>query len=377
MNRNEDYKKEIVSSFLAIVLILALLLYGERISGVLGFITNVLKPFIIGGAMAYVLNLPMSFIEKRLLFFMKGKGEKLKRVFSIILSLLFVFFLIFLLLITVIPELISALDNIIKDAPVAFGRLSAFLHKYVFSFFNESQEYSGILEDNLETLVGKVLPSLKNGLGAFLSSTFSVAGQVVSSVASFFVSLIFSIYLLGEKERLGRQLKTLDRAYVSEKAGRRIHHFLDVLHNSFSSFITGQCLEAIILGIIFIVLLSIIRMPYAVMIGVVVMFSALLPIVGAFIACFIGAFLILLESPVKALVFVIVFLVVQQLENNLIYPRVVGSSIGLPAIWVFIAVTFGGSLFGVLGMLVFIPLFSTFYTLIKEDANNRIERKGS
>ena len=169
----------------------------------------------------------------------------------------------------------------------------------------------------------------------------------------------------------------MERAYVSEKAGRRIHHFLDVLHNSFSSFITGQCLEAIILGLIFIVLLSIIRMPYAVMIGVVVMFSALLPIVGAFIACFIGAFLILLESPVKALVFVIVFLVVQQLENNLIYPRVVGSSIGLPAIWVFIAVTFGGSLFGVLGMLVFIPLFSTFYTLIKEDANNRIERKGS
>ena len=377
MNRNEDYKKEIVSSFLAIVLILALLLYGERISGVLGFITNVLKPFIIGGAMAYVLNLPMSFIEKRLLFFMKGKGEKLKRVFSIILSLLFVFFLIFLLLITVIPELISALDNIIKDAPVAFGRLSAFLHKYVFSFFNESQEYSGILEDNLETFIGKVLPSLKNGLGTLLSSTFSVAGQVVSSVASFFVSLIFSIYLLGEKERLGRQLKTLERAYVSEKVGRRIHHFLDVLHNSFSSFITGQCLEAIILGLIFIVLLSIIRMPYAVMIGVVVMFSALLPIVGAFIACFIGAFLILLESPVKALVFVIVFLVVQQLENNLIYPRVVGSSIGLPAIWVFIAVTFGGSLFGVLGMLVFIPLFSTFYTLIKEDANNRIERKGS
>lgn len=377
MNQNEDYKKEIVSSFLAIVLILALLLYGERISGVLGFITNVLKPFIIGGAMAYVLNLPMSFIEKRLLFFMKGKGEKLKRVFSIILSLLFVFFLIFLLLITVIPELISTLDNIIKDAPVAFGRLSAFLHKYVFSFFNESQEYSGILEDNLETFIGKVLPSLKNGLGTLLSSTFSVAGQVVSSVASFFVSLIFSIYLLGEKERLGRQLKTLERAYVSDKAGMRIHHFLDVLHNSFSSFITGQCLEAIILGLILIVLLSIIRMPYAVMIGVVVMFSALLPIVGAFIACFIGAFLILLESPVKALVFVIVFLVVQQLENNLIYPRVVGSSIGLPAIWVFIAVTFGGSLFGVLGMLVFIPLFSTFYTLIKEDANNRIERKGS
>ena len=377
MNRNEDYKKEIVSSFLAIVLILALLLYGERISGVLGFITNVLKPFIIGGAMAYVLNLPMSFIEKRLLFFMKGKGEKLKRVFSIILSLLFVFFLIFLLLITVIPELISALDNIIKDAPVALEKLNVFLNEHVFSLLNENQAYSGILNDNLETFIGKVLPSLKNGLGTLLSSTFSVAGQVVSSVASFFVSLIFSIYLLGEKERLGRQLKTLERAYVSEKTGGRIHHFLDVLHNSFSSFITGQCLEAIILGLIFIVLLSIIRMPYAVMIGVVVMFSALLPIVGAFIACFIGAFLILLESPVKALAFVIVFLVVQQLENNLIYPRVVGSSIGLPAIWVFIAVTFGGSLFGVLGMLVFIPLFSTFYTLIKEDANNRIERKGS
>ena len=247
MNRNEDYKKEIVSSFLAIVLILALLLYGERISGVLGFIINVLKPFIIGGAMAYVLNLPMSFIEKRLLFFMKGKGEKLKRVFSIILSLLFVFFLIFLLLITVIPELISALDNIIKDAPVALEKLNVFLNEHVFSLLNENQAYSGILNDNLETFIGKVLPSLKNGLGTLLSSTFSVAGQVVSSVASFLVSLIFSIYLLGEKERLGRQLKTLERAYVSEKARRRIHHFLDVLHNRFSSFITGQCLEAIIL----------------------------------------------------------------------------------------------------------------------------------
>ena len=169
----------------------------------------------------------------------------------------------------------------------------------------------------------------------------------------------------------------MKKAYFKEETNKRVDHFISILNKSFSSFITGQCMEAVILGSIFMVVLSILRMPYAVMIGVVVMFSALLPIVGAFIACFIGAFLILLESPVKALVFVIVFLVVQQLENNLIYPRVVGSSVGLPSIWVFFAVTIGGSFFGVVGMLIFIPLVSTLYILIKEDTEKRIKEKGA
>ncbi len=376
MIQNKDNKKEIVTSFLSIVLVLALLLYGDRITGVLGIILGITRPFILGVAIAYVLNLPMSFIERKLLCFMKGRGEKLKRVLSIILSLLFVALLVVLLFVTVVPEIVSAVQNIGREVPGALEKLGAFIENHLALSEKDFPDLSQTLEKDWESFVEKILPVLKNGIGAILSTTFTAAGQVVSSLASFFVSLVFAVYILGEKERLGRQINILKRAYLGENKRKRTEHFVSVLNNSFSSFITGQCLEAVILGTIFMVVLSVLRMPYAVMIGVVVMFSALLPIVGAFIACFVGAFLILLESPVKAFVFVIVFLVVQQLENNLIYPRVVGSSVGLPAIWVFFAVTMGGSLFGVVGMLVFIPLVSTFYTLIKEDANKRIEKKG-
>ena len=376
MIQKNDNKKEIATSFLAIVLVLALLLYGDRITGVLGIILGIIKPFIMGGAIAFVLNLPMSFIERKLLFFLKGMGEKLKRVLSIILSLRFVALLVVLLFITVVPEIVSAVQSIGREVPGALEKVGAFIESHLPLSEKDVPDLSAALEENWESFWNKLLPVLKSGIGAILSSTFTAASQVVSTVASFFVSLVFGVYILGEKERLGSQINTLKRAYLGEKMRERIDHFVSVLNNSFSSFITGQCLEAVILGTIFMVVLSVLRMPYAVMIGVVVMFSALLPIVGAFIACFIGAFLILLESPVKALAFVIVFLVVQQLENNLIYARVVGSSVGLPAIWVFFAVTLGGSLFGVVGMLVFIPLISTFYTMIKEDPNKRIEKKG-
>ena len=377
MIQNKDDKKEIITSFLAIVLVLALLFYGERITGVLGIILGIIKPFILGGAIAYVLSLPMSFIERKLLFFMKGKRERLKRVFSILLSLVFVALLVLLLFLTVIPEIVSAVQNIGREVPIALERIGAFLEKHLSLSAEVIPDLSETIEDNWESFLSKLLPVLKSGIGTILSTTFSAAGVFVSSIASFFVSLIFAIYILGDKERLGRQLGTLRKAYLKEETNKRVDHFLSILNKSFSSFITGQCMEAVILGSIFMVVLSILRMPYAVMIGVVVMFSALLPIVGAFIACFIGAFLILLESPVKALVFVIVFLVVQQLENNLIYPRVVGSSVGLPSIWVFFAVTIGGSFFGVVGMLIFIPLVSTLYILIKEDTEKRIKEKGA
>lgn len=377
MIQNKDDKKEIITSFLAIVLVLALLLYGERFTGVLGIILGIIKPFILGGAIAYVLSLPMSFIERKLLFFMKGKRERLKRVFSILLSLVFVALLVLLLLLTVIPEIVSAVQNIGREVPIALERLGAFLEKHLSLSAGVIPDLSETIEDNWESFLSKLLPVLKSGIGTILSTTFSAAGVFVSSIASFFVSLIFAIYILGDKERLCRQLGTLTKAYLKEETNKRVDHFIAILNKSFSSFITGQCTEAVILGSIFMVVLSILRMPYAVMIGVVVMFSALLPIVGAFIACFIGAFLILLESPVKALVFVIVFLVVQQLENNLIYPRVVGSSVGLPSIWIFFAVTIGGSLFGVVGMLIFIPLVSTLYILIKEDTEKRIKEKGA
>ena len=167
------------------------------------------------------------------------------------------------------------------------------------------------------------------------------------------------------------QAQRLLGAYVKEKNRNRILYVTKLLYCNFSKFLTGQCIEAVILGALFVVVMTICKMPYAFMIGVLIAFTALIPLVGAFIGCFVGAFFILVDNPMKAVWFVVIFLIIQQVEGNLIYPKVVGNSVGLPSLWVLVAVTLGSSMFGVVGMLMFIPLFSTAYTLIREDVNKR------
>ena len=357
---------------LMVALLLVVVLFWSRISEALSFLTGILKPFILGGALAFILNLPLSFLEKKVFRNLKGRGEKFKRPLSIFLSLVFVLLLILILLLTVVPEVISAFESII---PSLVTRVESWNNDVLTPVLKNNPELLKSLETNWDSLLSKSLSFLKDGLSSLLSSTLVAANSLISSITSFVVALIFAIYVLGDKERLERQFRSLLKAYTSKETEEYVLHVFSVLHRSFSSFISGQCLEAVILGSIFILVLSILRFPYSVMIGVVVMFSALLPIVGAFIACFFGAFIILLSSPVKALYFVVIFLIIQQLENNLIYPRVVGSSVGLPALWVFFAVTLGGALFGVLGMLCFIPVFSAVFVLLKEDVGRRIRLK--
>lgn len=360
---------------LMVALLLVVVLFWSRISEALSFLTGILKPFILGGALAFILNLPLSFLEKKVFRNLKGRGEKFKRPLSIFLSLVFVLLLILILLLTVVPEVISAFESIISSIPSLVTRVESWSNDVLTPVLKNNPELLKSLETNWDSLLSKSLSFLKDGLSALLSSTLVAANSLISSITSFVVALIFAIYVLGDKERLERQFRSLLKAYTSKETEEYVLHVFSVLHRSFSSFISGQCLEAVILGSIFILVLSILRFPYSVMIGVVVMFSALLPIVGAFIACFFGAFIILLSSPVKALYFVVIFLIIQQLENNLIYPRVVGSSVGLPALWVFFAVTLGGALFGVLGMLFFIPVFSAVFVLLKEDVGRRIRLK--
>jgi len=177
---------------------------------------------------------------------------------------------------------------------------------------------------------------------------------------------------LAQKENLGRQRDKLLDAYLSEAWSSRIKKVLKLMYKNFSSFVTGQCLEAVILGCLFIVAMAIFGFPYAVMVGTLIAVTALIPVVGAFVGCFVGAFLILINDPIQAVWFIVMFLIIQQIEGNLIYPRVVGSSVGLPSIWVLVAVSVGGSLFGVGGMLLFIPLLSTVYALVRENANKRL-----
>ena len=371
--KKEDLIKN--RKLLMVALLLVVVLFWSRISEALSFLTGILKPFILGGALAFILNLPLSFLEKKVFRNLKGRGEKFKRPLSIFLSLVFVLLLILILLLTVVPEVISAFESIISSIPSLVTRVESWSNDVLTPVLKNNPELLKSLETNWDSLLSKSLSFLKDGLSALLSSTLVAANSLISSITSFVVALIFAIYVLGDKERMERQFRSLLKAYTSKETEEYVLHVFSVLHRSFSSFISGQCLEAVILGSIFILVLSILRFPYSVMIGVVVMFSALLPIVGAFIACFFGAFIILLSSPVKALYFVVIFLVIQQLENNLIYPRVVGSSVGLPALWVFFAVTLGGALFGVVGMLFFIPVFSAVFVLLKEDVGRRIRWK--
>jgi predicted PurR-regulated permease PerM len=218
---------------------------------------------------------------------------------------------------------------------------------------------------------------MKNGAGDLLSSTFSMVSSIISSVVNGIIAFVFSVYILAQKEKLCGQVQRVMQAYLPGKFVEWVQKISRLLYTNFSNFITGQCLEAIILGGLFVICMSILRLPFALVIGILIALTALIPIAGAFIGCAVGVFLILIEDPVQALVFLGLFFVLQQVEGKLIYPKVVGNFVGLPGIWVLFAITVGGSLFGIVGMLVFIPLTATVYTLLREDVGKRIAQKKS
>ncbi len=354
-------------------------IYSKEVVGAAKLLVGMLTPFLVGAAMAFVLNLPARFIENKL--FAKWKNPKsagLKRGLSIVLAIFFVIALLVFVVITVVPQLTRTLMELGTVIPNYFlglvKKLEALAQEYP-----EWKDTLALVEEisiDWSTVITYVTNVLKNGLGNVLSSAVGFAGSLASFVFDGIIAVVFAIYILAGKETLGRQAKKLMQAYLSEKAYQKTMKVLLLCNHNFAKFISGQCLEAVILGAMFVVCMSIFGMPYAVLVGVLIAFTALIPIVGAFIGCAVGAFLILMVSPVKALVFVIMFLILQQLEGNLIYPKVVGNSVGLPAIWVLVAVSLGGSMFGVVGMLVFIPLMSTLYSLLRENVNNRNQMKG-
>lgn len=343
------------------------------------FLISIIRPFLTGAAIAFVLNLPMSFFEKKLFCKTnisekkKARYDKMKRPVSLILAFLTVICVITLVVVTVIPQLVSTIRVLTREIPAFGDRVLTSLE----SVFSANPDYQKMLNDikipeiNWEETIKAIVNFLRNGMGSIAVTTFSVASSIVSGTVNFFIALVFSFYILMQKEKLGDQFRRLVKAYTKPKVYEWILKVAGLLNQNFSRFITGQCLEAVILGTMFVVTMTILRFPFAIMIGVLIAFTALIPIVGAFIGCVIGAFLILVDSPAKAIGFIILFLVLQQIEGNLIYPHVVGNSVGLPSIWVLAAVTIGGSLMGIFGMLIFIPLLSTIYALLREDVNRR------
>ena len=377
MNQKQRSNKEIM----LLILFIAVVGWGVlNFSTLIGFVTafiGMLKPFAIGAAMAFVINLPLKFIEEKMLGKMPEKYKGAKRTVGIVLSLLFFAAIIYFVVISVIPQTARTVNQLAQKIPVFFNNVfqqAEILladNPQALEFLN-SLEYQSM---NWNQLLNNVGNFLKSGVGSLLTSTVSVAGSLFGSVVNGIISFISSLYILSQKEKLKDQASRIVSAYFKEKAQKRIVYVFNLLYHNFSKFLTGQCVEAVILGCLFVVAMTIFRMPYAFMIGVLIAFTALIPLVGAFIGCFVGAFFILVDTPIKALWFVIMFLIIQQLEGNLIYPKVVGNSVGLPSLWVLVAVTLGSSMFGVVGMLMFIPLFSTAYTLLREDVNKRNAKK--
>lgn len=358
---------------LAAVLILLVANSKATIAG-LQLLTKVLTPVIAGGIVAFILNLPMRAYE-RLLF---GKAKRkfalaMKRPVCYILAFITVGLIVAGVLLTVIPQITETVGILGKKIPIFMEDAIAFLEKMA-KDYPQLNDLIASLENNpinWDTMLDKVGSFLKDGVSNVLNSTFSVASGLVSGVANGIIALIFSIYILFQKEKLANQGTRIVTAYLPEKSANNVLRVLGILQRNFSNFITGQCIEALVIGTLIFVSMSIFRMPYAPMIAVLTAFTSLVPIVGAFVGCVVGAFLILIENPVTAFWFVIMFLILQQIEGNLIYPKVVGNSVGLPSLWVLFAVTVGGSLFGIMGILCFIPILSTVYFLLRENVDAR------
>lgn len=377
------FEKEKLKQIRGLILFVAVIVLGLRYSDTvfmaIAMCFNIFKPFIYGGVIAFVLNIPLCAIEKKLFARWKGKSaEKLKRPVGIVLSILFVIALFAIVVVTVVPQIGKTLVDLGNKIPVFIEQvviqleLLATQYPQLETYFADLE----LMQMDWNAILDGVINFLTTGVSSVLTSTFTVASSIVGGVMNSVIGVIFALYILGQKETLARQAKSVLHAYLKQNHYDKIVKVFGMLYQNFYNFITGQCLEAVILGSLFVVAMTILGMPYAILVGVLIAFTALIPIVGAFIGCFVGAFLILVNNPTQALVFIIMFLVLQQLEGNLIYPRVVGNKVGLPAIWVLMAVSVGGSLFGVTGMLIFIPLLSTFYALLKDGVREREKRKG-
>lgn len=359
---------------LYVAVLILLLIYSDVLFAGSKLAISIFMPFLIGGAIAFILNIPMAGIEKKL--FKRGTGRissKIKRPVSMVLAIILVFAIVTLVIGAVVPQLRTTLTTLGAKITPFLQNVLVWLESLTTDYPELAAQIKELekMEFNWEAIIGNVGNFLKNGVGSMVGSTFTVASSIIGGVVNVFIAFVFSIYILSQKEKLQNQVCRIIDAYAPAKLNRDIREVAHRLHINFTNFICGQCLEAVILGCLFIIFMTIFRMPYAIMIGTLIGFTSLIPIVGAFIGCGIGAFMILIDSPIQALWFVIMFLIIQQLEGNLIYPRVVGNSVGLPSIWVLMSVSVGGSLFGVVGMLMFIPLMSTLYSLLRDDVNRR------
>ncbi len=337
---------------------------------------RILMPLVLGFSMAFVMNTLLRFLETRVFGRLKDnpRWKKLKRPVCLILTVLLIIGIALFVLLMVIPELVRTIGILSERFPVfieeARDWLTDLAKRYDITFYSFSS-----FKINWNEVGNMIFDFFKNGASNLVTGTMNAAFSVISSFVNFFLGLIFSLYLLLQKEKLAAQVTRLMYAYLPERAADRMIEIARLSNQTFSNFIAGQFTEAVILGLLCFIGMSIFRFPYAPMISALIGFTALIPIFGAFIGISVGAFLILMVNPMQALWFILFIIILQQIEGNLIYPHVVGSSVGLPGIWVLVAVTLGGSLFGVLGMLVSVPLCSVLYCLLRQAVALRLKKR--
>ena len=338
-------------------------------------ILNIIFPFVLGGGLAFVLNIPMTFFEKKLLKDNNKKKQKLRnrkvvRVISIVFAITVILLIVALIVTLILPELIDILNLLIENIPYYVEKIT--------KLFEESganiTDINNIIQDtNID--INEIKNKLINQIPTILTSSISIMGSILDGIITFFIAIVFAVYILVDKEKLQNQATKILYAYLDKEKANKILNVGRVSKNIFKSFFTVQCLEATILGTLCIIGMLILRIPYAVPIGILIGVTALIPVVGAFIGAIIGSILILSVSPIKVITFIIFILALQQVEGNLIYPRVVGNSIGLPGMWVLAAVSIGGSLGGVFGMLLGVPIVTIIYTLLRNNVNRKLEEK--
>lgn len=361
----KEIKKNI---FLAIVLVFAFI-YIKKIWQFITFIIKIFMPFIIGLAIAFVINVLMNTIEKKWLKKWNTKSN-IKRVISLLLSIILVISFIIFLLLLIIPNLQNTIALFADSIPIYSQNLENILNNWQIDTNIVTE-----INDILNTLGDNLAEYIKNNSNQVLETTLGIASNVVTGFINITIGFVFAIYFLAQKERIASQFSKLMAAYIPQKRIDKINEIAALANKIFSHFVSGQCLEAIIIGILCFIGMVLLRLPYAPTISVLIGFTALIPVFGSLIGTIFGAFLIFMISPIQAVIFVMYIIILQQLEGNLIYPKVVGKSVGLPGIWVLVAVTVGASINGVLGMLLSVPICSIIYSIVATNVKYRLEEK--
>lgn len=332
------------------------------------FVWGIVFPFVLGGAIAFIINVPMSFLEKKLFGEKENRKKaaaKLARPISLVLTIALVIGVIVVVMFVLVPQLADTFRSLAKNLTVFIPGMQSWIRDFTNNNV-EIMKWVNQIEFNQDKAIQWAMSLLGSGAGNVMNSTVAAAKSIISGVSTFFIAFSFACYILIQKEKLHVQVRKVFFAFIPKRRAEAVLEICSLTYKTFSSFLTGQCLEALILGTMFVVSMSILGMPYALLIGIIIAFTALIPIFGAFIGCGLGTFMIFIENPKQAVIFVILFLVLQQLEGNFVYPHVVGNSVGLPSIWVLAAVSLGGRLMGIVGMLIFIPIISVVYTLFRE-----------